>query len=295
MKRPTSEMCRASACSRTDWPARRLGAPRGGRLRCQGGGKHRAQNGPVVGWIVGVGVVIDVPWRKGSPLSVLAPCTGLPGGATVVCAPAHGFSASRSGSPLADGRLRLDLAGPRGLGSSGSVLLLRLGTAPFDRGRYAVGYLFPPSGRWCLNRCGTSAPRPGAVDPAALSWSPTTNRSQTSPHQPSALGRSGSQGGLFGAILGWMMQLAGDVPVKRASDPVPSSVARCRNPAAEGVRHDFPEGTRSPPACSRSGWRLPPGHRSQEFILPPPCQQHRPPQARLALRPPTATVRVLDQ
>jgi len=134
------------------------------------------------------------------------------------------------------------------------MLLLRLMTAPFDRGRYAVGYLFRRIGPVVatlnpLWRFRTEGPAP--ADPRRPYVVVSNHESFTDilliSHLPWEM-KWLSKAELFRVpILGWMMQLAGDVPVKRGFGPSAiEAMARCREILQQKVSvMIFPEGTRS--------------------------------------------------
>ena len=135
------------------------------------------------------------------------------------------------------------------------MLLLRLATAAFDPGRYAVGYLFRRIGPavatlnplWRFRTAGTMPAdprRPYVVVSNHESFADILLIS----HLPWEM-KWLSKAELFRVpILGWMMQLAGDVPVKRGFGPsAVEAMARCREILAQRVSvMIFPEGTRSP-------------------------------------------------
>ncbi|HEU5041768.1 MAG TPA: lysophospholipid acyltransferase family protein [Gemmatimonadales bacterium] len=135
------------------------------------------------------------------------------------------------------------------------MLLLRLATAPFDRGRYAVGYLFRQIGPvvatlnplWRFRTTGlmpADPRRPYVVVSNHESFADILLIS----HLPWEM-KWLSKAELFRVpILGWMMQLAGDVPVKRGFGPsAVEAMMRCREILASKVSvMIFPEGTRSP-------------------------------------------------
>jgi 1-acyl-sn-glycerol-3-phosphate acyltransferase len=134
------------------------------------------------------------------------------------------------------------------------MLLLRLGTAPFDRGRYAVGYLFRQIGpvMATLNplwQFRTEGPAPD--DPRRPYVVVSNHESFTDilliSHLPWEM-KWLSKAELFRVpILGWMMQLAGDVPVRRGFGPsAVEAMTRCREILGQKVSvMIFPEGTRS--------------------------------------------------
>ncbi len=137
------------------------------------------------------------------------------------------------------------------------VLLLRLVTAPFDPGRYAVGFLFRQIGPvmatlnplWRFRTAG-----PGPADPRRPYVVVANHESFADilliSHLPWEM-KWLSKAELFRVpILGWMMQLAGDVPVKRGFGPSAiEAMARCREILRQRISvMIFHEGTRSPTA-----------------------------------------------
>jgi 1-acyl-sn-glycerol-3-phosphate acyltransferase len=134
------------------------------------------------------------------------------------------------------------------------MAILRLVTAPFDRGRYAVGYLFRKvpvvaaalNPLWHFRRAGampTDPRRPyvvvsnheSFVDILLISHLPWEMKWLTKAE-------------MFRIpVLGWMQRLAGDIPVQRGFGPSASeAIARCRAALANRVSvMIFPEGTRS--------------------------------------------------
>lgn len=134
------------------------------------------------------------------------------------------------------------------------MALLRLVTAPFDRGRYWVGYLFRRIGPvmaalnplWKFRYTGTlpaDPRRPYVVVSNHESFADILLIS----HLPWEM-KWLSKAELFRIpLLGWMMQLAGDVPVRRGFGPsAVEAIARCRETLARRVSvMIFPEGTRS--------------------------------------------------
>lgn len=134
------------------------------------------------------------------------------------------------------------------------MLLLRLVTAPFDRGRYAVGYLFRRIGPAVatlspLWRFRTEGPIP--ADPRRPYVVVSNHESFTDilliSHLPWEMKWLSKAEMFRWPILGWMMQLAGDVPVKRGFGPSAiEAMARCREILRQKVSvMIFPEGTRS--------------------------------------------------
>jgi 1-acyl-sn-glycerol-3-phosphate acyltransferase len=135
------------------------------------------------------------------------------------------------------------------------MLLLRLVTAPFDRGRYAVGWLFRRIGPVVatlnpLWRFRTAGEFP--ADPR-LPYVVVSNHESFADillisHLP-WVRKWRSKASLFRVpVLGWMIPLAGDVPVKRGFGPsAVEAMARCREILSRRVSvMIFPEGTRSP-------------------------------------------------
>src|ERR687898_370212 len=132
------------------------------------------------------------------------------------------------------------------------VLLL---TAPFDRGRYLTGYLFRRIGPamaslnplWRFHYSGTLPPdprRPFVVVSNHESFADILLIS----HLPWEM-KWLSKAELFRIpVMGWLMHLAGDVPVKRGFGPsAVEAIAKCREILARRVSvMIFPEGTRSP-------------------------------------------------
>jgi 1-acyl-sn-glycerol-3-phosphate acyltransferase len=135
------------------------------------------------------------------------------------------------------------------------MLLLWLLTAPFDRGRYAVGWLFRRIGPavatlnplWQFRTAGefpADPRRPYVVVSNHESFADILLIS----HLPWEM-KWLSKAELFRVpVLGWMMQLAGDVPVKRGFGPSAiEAMTRCREILGRKVSvMIFPEGTRSP-------------------------------------------------
>jgi 1-acyl-sn-glycerol-3-phosphate acyltransferase len=134
------------------------------------------------------------------------------------------------------------------------MFVVRLATAPFDRGRYAVGYLFRKIGvvEAALNplwrfRCTGSMPadprRPYVVVSNHESFADILLIS----HLPWEM-KWLSKAELFRLpVMGWLMALAGDIPLKRGFGPSAiEAIARCREALANRVSvMIFPEGTRS--------------------------------------------------
>jgi 1-acyl-sn-glycerol-3-phosphate acyltransferase len=134
------------------------------------------------------------------------------------------------------------------------MALLWLVTAPFDRGRYAVGYVFRQipvvtaalNPLWHFRRAGTMPADPrrpyvvvsnheSFVDILLISHLPWEMKWLTKAE-------------MFRIpVLGWLQRLAGDIPVKRGFGPsAAEAIARCRAALANRVSvMIFPEGTRS--------------------------------------------------
>ena len=123
------------------------------------------------------------------------------------------------------------------------MALLRLVTAPFDPSRYAVGYLFRRIGPvmatlnplWRFRYEGTlpaDPRRPYVVVSNHESFADILLIS----HLPWEM-KWLSKAELFRIpLLGWMMRLAGDVPVKRGFGPsAVEAIARCREVLAQRV------------------------------------------------------------
>jgi 1-acyl-sn-glycerol-3-phosphate acyltransferase len=134
------------------------------------------------------------------------------------------------------------------------LVLLRFLTAPFDRGQYLTGYLFRRIGPvmaalnplWRFGYSGTMPQdprRPFVVVSNHESFADILLIS----HLPWEM-KWLSKAELFRIpIMGWMMWLAGDVPVKRGFGPSAlEAMARCRQALDNRVSvMIFPEGTRS--------------------------------------------------
>ena len=134
------------------------------------------------------------------------------------------------------------------------MLVTWLVTAPFDRGRYAVGYLFRKIGvveaalnpLWRFRYTGTMPAdprRPYVVVSNHESFADILLIS----HLPWEM-KWLSKAELFRLpILGWLMRLAGDIPLQRGFGPSAiEAMAKCREALANRVSvMIFPEGTRS--------------------------------------------------
>ena len=134
------------------------------------------------------------------------------------------------------------------------MAVLRLVTAPFDRGRYAVGYLFRQipvvvaalNPLWRFRRAGTMPPDPRRPYVVVSNHESFVDILLIS-HLPWEM-KWLSKAELFRVpVLGWMMQLAGDIPIQRGFGPsAVEAIARCREALANRVSvMIFPEGTRS--------------------------------------------------
>ena len=134
------------------------------------------------------------------------------------------------------------------------MAVLRLVTAPFDRGRYAVGYLFRqiPVVVAALNplwrfRCAGTMPADPRCPYVVVSNHESFVDILLISHLPWEM-KWLSKAELFRVpVLGWMMQLAGDIPIKRGFGPsAVEAIAKCREALANRVSvMIFPEGTRS--------------------------------------------------
>jgi 1-acyl-sn-glycerol-3-phosphate acyltransferase len=134
------------------------------------------------------------------------------------------------------------------------MAVLRLVTAPFDRGRYAVGYLFRQipvvvavlNPLWRFRRAGTMPADPRRPYVVVSNHESFVDILLIS-HLPWEM-KWLSKAELFRVpVLGWMMQLAGDIPIQRGFGPsAVEAIARCREALANRVSvMIFPEGTRS--------------------------------------------------
>jgi 1-acyl-sn-glycerol-3-phosphate acyltransferase len=134
------------------------------------------------------------------------------------------------------------------------MAVLRLITAPFDRGRYAVGYFFRQipvvvaalNPLWRFRRSGTMP-----VDPRRPYVVVSNHESFVDilliSHLPWEM-KWLSKAELFRIpVLGWMLRLAGDIPIQRGFGPSAiEAIAKCREALANRVSvMIFPEGTRS--------------------------------------------------
>jgi 1-acyl-sn-glycerol-3-phosphate acyltransferase len=134
------------------------------------------------------------------------------------------------------------------------MALLRLATAPFDRGHYAVGYLFRQipvivaavNPLWRFRCTGTMPADPRRPYVVVSNHESFVDILLIS-HLPWEM-KWLSKAELFRVpVLGWLMHLAGDIPVKRGVGPsAVDAMARCREVLANRVSvMIFPEGTRS--------------------------------------------------
>jgi len=134
------------------------------------------------------------------------------------------------------------------------MAIVRLVTTPFDRGRYAVGYLFRQipvvvaalNPLWHFRRAGTMPSDPRRPYVVVSNHESFVDILLIS-HLPWEM-KWLSKAELFRVpVLGWLMWLAGDIPIKRGFGPsAVEAIARCREVLANRVSvMIFPEGTRS--------------------------------------------------
>src|SRR3954462_1583501 len=134
------------------------------------------------------------------------------------------------------------------------MLVLLLVTGPFDRGRYIVGYVFRRSGpapatlnpRWQFRSSGTMPRNPRHPYVVVSNHEAFADILLIS-HLPWEM-KWLSKAELFRIpIMGWMMWLVGDIPVKRGFGPSAlEAMERCREALRRRVSvMIFPEGTRS--------------------------------------------------
>ena len=134
------------------------------------------------------------------------------------------------------------------------MALVRLATAPFDRGRYAVGYLFrqipvivaAANPLWRFRTTGIMPADPRRPYVVVSNHESFVDILLIS-HLPWEM-KWLSKAEMFRIpVVGWLMWLAGDVPVKRGFGPSAiEAMARCREVLADRVSvMIFPEGTRS--------------------------------------------------
>src|ERR687889_1507100 len=135
------------------------------------------------------------------------------------------------------------------------ILLVRLLTAPFDRGRYVVGLIFRKiaptmstlNPLWRFRYSGNLPADPRRPFVVVSNHESFTDILLIS-HLPWEM-KWLSKAELFRIpVLGWLMQLAGDVALKRGFGPSAiEAMTRCREILARKVSvMIFPEGTRSP-------------------------------------------------
>jgi 1-acyl-sn-glycerol-3-phosphate acyltransferase len=134
------------------------------------------------------------------------------------------------------------------------MLILLLVTGPFDRGRYIVGYVFRRIGPamatlnplWRFRYSGTMPQNPRHPYVVVSNHESFADILLIS-HLPWEM-KWLSKAELFRIpIMGWMMWLAGDIPVKRGFGPsAVEAMERCRKALRQRVSvMIFPEGTRS--------------------------------------------------
>jgi 1-acyl-sn-glycerol-3-phosphate acyltransferase len=134
------------------------------------------------------------------------------------------------------------------------MLVIWLLSAPFDRGRYAVGYLFRQIARvtatlnplWRFRTAGLMPADPRRPYVVVSNHESFVDILLIS-HLPWEM-KWLSKAELFRIpVMGWLMWIAGDVPVKRGFGPsAVEAMARCRRILARRVSvMIFPEGTRS--------------------------------------------------
>jgi 1-acyl-sn-glycerol-3-phosphate acyltransferase len=134
------------------------------------------------------------------------------------------------------------------------MFIVRLATAPFDRGRYSVGFLFRKiavveaalNPLWkfrCIGTMPADPRRPYVVVSNHESFVDILLIS----HLPWEM-KWLSKKELFRLpVMGWLMRLAGDIPLQRGFGPSAiEAMAKCREALANRVSvMIFPEGTRS--------------------------------------------------
>jgi 1-acyl-sn-glycerol-3-phosphate acyltransferase len=134
------------------------------------------------------------------------------------------------------------------------MALLRLATAPFDRGRYAVGYLFrqipvvvaAANPLWRF-RCTGTVPADPRRPYVVVSNHESFVDILLISHLPWEM-KWLSKAEMFRIpVVGWLMWLAGDIPIRRGFGPsAVEAMAKCREVLANRVSvMIFPEGTRS--------------------------------------------------
>lgn len=134
------------------------------------------------------------------------------------------------------------------------MFLVRVVTAPFDRGRYAVGYLFrqiavveaAANPLWKF-RCTGSMPTDPRLPYVVVSNHESFVDILLISHLPWEM-KWLSKAELFRLpVMGWLMRLAGDIPLQRGFGPsAAEAIAKCREALTNRVSvMIFPEGTRS--------------------------------------------------
>jgi 1-acyl-sn-glycerol-3-phosphate acyltransferase len=134
------------------------------------------------------------------------------------------------------------------------MFVVRLATAPFDRGRYSVGLLFRKiavveaalNPLWkfrCIGTMPADPRRPYVVVSNHESFVDILLIS----HLPWEMKWLSKQELFRLPVMGWLMTLAGDIPLKRGFGPSAiEAIAKCREALANRVSvMIFPEGTRS--------------------------------------------------
>jgi len=134
------------------------------------------------------------------------------------------------------------------------MFLVRLATAPFDRGRYRVGYLFRQiavvevalNPLWKFRYTGTIPADPRRPYVVVSNHESFTDIMLIS-HLPWEMKWMAKVELFRLPVLGWLMRLAGDIPLQRGFGPsAAEAIARCREALANRVSvMIFPEGTRS--------------------------------------------------
>jgi len=134
------------------------------------------------------------------------------------------------------------------------MAVLRLATAPFDRGRYAVGYFFRQipvvvaalNPLWRFRVAGIMPADPRRPYVVVSNHESFVDILLIS-HLPWEM-KWLSKAELFRIpFLGWLLRLAGDIPIQRGFGPSAiEAIARCRRALGDRVSvMIFPEGTRS--------------------------------------------------
>jgi 1-acyl-sn-glycerol-3-phosphate acyltransferase len=134
------------------------------------------------------------------------------------------------------------------------MALIRLVTAPFDRGRYTIGYVFRQiavvmaalNPLWRFRCTGTMPADPRRPYVVVSNHESFVDILLIS-HLPWEM-KWLSKAELFRIpVLGWLLMLAGDIPIQRGFGPSAiEAIARCRAALANRVSvMIFPEGTRS--------------------------------------------------